>query len=50
LEIQVEKIDAIFKLNQNKVSADREGVIAGLETRADDMSREIRRLMIQLQK
>ena len=40
-----EKIEAKFKLSQNRPLTDRNGVIEGLETRQDDMSREIQKLM-----
>jgi transcriptional regulator len=44
-EIQIEKIDAKFKLGQNRASIDKIGVIEGLAERSDDMSKEVLRLM-----
>lgn len=46
-EINVEKIDAKFKLSQNRVAIDKLGVIEGLSQRGDDMSRAIRSLMMK---
>ncbi len=40
-----EKIEAKFKLSQNRPLIDRNGVIEGLETRQDDMSRGIKKMM-----
>lgn len=46
-EITLEKIDAKFKLSQNRVNADKEGVIAGLSLRPDDMSKAIYQMMAE---
>lgn len=46
-ELQVDKIEAKFKLSQNRSSDDRRGVMAGLATRSDDLSRGILRLMAE---
>ncbi len=46
-EIQVEKVDAKFKLSQNRVAIDKTGIIEGLGHRQDDMSRAIRDLMME---
>lgn len=43
-----EKIEAKFKLSQNRNQADREGVLAGLAERGDENSAAIRRLMQEL--
>ncbi len=40
-EIEVTEWDAKFKLSQNRAPEDRAGVIAGLKTRADDLSRGV---------
>jgi transcriptional regulator len=44
-EIHVEKIEAKFKLSQNRSAEDKRGIIEGLSTRSDDMSRAIRLMM-----
>lgn len=41
------KIEAKFKLSQNRPVEDREGVIEGLQTRTDDNSKAIRQLMLK---
>jgi transcriptional regulator len=46
-ELRVERLDAKFKLSQNRDKADREGVLKGLATRKDDMSRRVRELMLR---
>lgn len=43
--IKAESVQAKFKLSQNRSAEDRAGVIRGLETRSDQMSREICKLM-----
>ena len=43
-----EKIEAKFKLSQNRPLIDRNGVIEGLDSRQDDMSGEIKKLMKML--
>lgn len=42
-----EKIEAKFKLSQNRVEIDRQGIIQGLGERKDEMSHAIRRLMME---
>jgi transcriptional regulator len=49
-EIEVEKIETKLKISQNRLPQDREGVIKGLESRTDEMSGEIRRLMIEIER
>lgn len=44
-EIHVDKIDAKFKLSQNRPEADRQGIIAGFENRGDEMSLAVRAMM-----
>lgn len=45
IEIAVDRIDAQWKLSQNKKQADGEGAIAGLEARGDHASLEVAALM-----
>ncbi|HEY4365267.1 MAG TPA: FMN-binding negative transcriptional regulator [Bryobacteraceae bacterium] len=45
IEIAVERLEGKWKLNQNRPAADRDGVIAGLETLGSPDSREVARLM-----
>lgn len=47
-EITIDKIDAKFKLSQNRSPVDKQGVIEGLAARSDDMSQSIRTLMQEL--
>lgn len=42
-----EKIDAKFKLSQNRSHEDRQGVIEGLLERTDDRSQLVRKMMIE---
>ncbi len=44
-EIEVTSLQAKFKLSQNRSTADREGVLRGLETRTDEMSRMVLEMM-----
>lgn len=44
-EVEIEKIDAKFKLSQNRSAADKEGMIEGLSQRHDDASRALSELM-----
>jgi transcriptional regulator len=44
-EAIAERIEGKFKLSQNREPADREGVIRGLQGRADELSRAVRELM-----
>ena len=46
-EIHVEKINAKFKLSQNRVPEDRQGIIEGLGQRTDEMSHTIAEFMRQ---
>ena len=43
--IKIDHLQAKFKLSQNRSEQDRTGVIRGLQTRRDEMSREILNLM-----
>jgi transcriptional regulator len=43
--IRTEQIDAKFKLSQNRSESDQRGVLKGLSTRTDEMSRKVRDLM-----
>lgn len=43
----IEKIDAKFKLSQNRSKEDRDGVIEGLSERSDDMSKSVREMMLE---
>jgi transcriptional regulator len=47
-QIQIDKIEAKFKLSQNRSLEDKRGVVEGLAARTDDMSREIRQLMMDI--
>jgi transcriptional regulator len=49
-ELLAEKIDAKFKLSQNRSKEDQQGVVEGLSERTDEMSRMVRSLMIRGQK
>ncbi len=44
---KIEKVDAKFKLSQNRSAADKSGVIEGLMERTDEMSRAVREMMIE---
>jgi transcriptional regulator len=46
-EVQIEEIQAKFKLSQNRSQEDRLGVIQGLEGRKDEMSGLVREMMIR---
>jgi transcriptional regulator len=46
--IIVEEMNAKFKMSQNRSEADRKGAIKGLDSRADQMSHEVARLMKKL--
>lgn len=43
---KIKKIEAKFKLSQNRSPADKAGVIDGLSERTDDMSRIVREMML----
>jgi transcriptional regulator len=45
IEIPISRLEAKFKLNQNRSSADRAGVIAALAASADQTEREVAELM-----
>jgi transcriptional regulator len=45
IEIPITRIEAKRKVSQNRVAADREGVIEGLEAEGDDESRAMARLV-----
>jgi transcriptional regulator len=45
LEIAVTRLEGKYKLSQNRLAADRSGVIAALEARPDAGSQEVSRLM-----
>lgn len=47
---QIEKVETKFKLSQNRVPQDRQGVIEGLLERSDDMSKLVRAMMIENEK
>ena len=44
-EVSISEMTAKFKLSQNRSSADRKGVIAGLRSRTDDNSKAIQNLI-----
>lgn len=44
---KIEKVDAKFKLSQNRSNDDKMGVIEGLNERTDELSRAVRELMIE---
>lgn len=46
-EIVVEKVEGKFKLSQQRPLADQEGVLAGLALEGDQMSQQVRAMMIQ---
>ncbi len=45
--LEVEKIEAKFKLSQNRPALDIQGVLEGLATQKDDMSQALRKLMLE---
>lgn len=49
-KFHIEKIDAKFKMSQNRSQLDRQGVIDGLGTRTDEMSSLVRDMMIENEK
>lgn len=49
-KFHIEKIDAKFKLSQNRPIEDRLGIIDGLQERTDEMSKLVRDLMIENEK
>lgn len=46
-KFKIEKIEAKFKLSQNRSPEDKAGIIEGLLERKDDMSRLVREMMIE---
>jgi transcriptional regulator len=46
-EMEIVKIESKFKLSQNRTEEDRNGVLKGLHSRTDEMSREVLRLMTE---
>lgn len=46
-KFHIEKVDAKFKISQNRSEADRKGIIEGLLEKNDDMSKSIRYLMVE---
>jgi transcriptional regulator len=49
-EIEIEKVEAKFKLSQNRSTADKTGIIEGLGQRDDEMSLKVRKLMMEQSK
>ncbi len=47
-EIKIEKIEAKFKLSQNRSCEDKRGVIDGLADRTDEKSRQVQAMMQEL--
>jgi len=45
--IEIERIEAKFKLSQNRPAADVSGVLDGLANQKDDMSKALRKLMLE---
>lgn len=48
-ELKIEKIDAKFKLSQNRSHDDQAGVVCGLEKRGDEQSLAVRNWMLEVQ-
>ncbi|HPI41305.1 MAG TPA: FMN-binding negative transcriptional regulator [Pseudobdellovibrionaceae bacterium] len=46
-KFHIEKIEAKFKLSQNRSDEDKQGIIDGLKDRKDDMSRIVREMMVE---
>lgn len=49
-KFHIEKVDAKFKLSQNRPKEDRLGVIDGLSQRTDEMSQLVREMMLENEK
>jgi len=49
-KFHIEKIDAKFKMSQNRSDVDRQGVIDGLATRTDEMSSLVRNMIVENEK
>lgn len=47
-KFHIERVEAKFKLSQNRSAEDRQGVIAGLSERTDDMSKSILQMMKEI--
>lgn len=45
-KFHIEKVESKFKLSQNRGAEDRQGVLDGLAERTDDLSREVREMML----
>lgn len=46
-KFHIETVEAKFKLSQNRPQEDKDGVIEGLLERTDDMSRSVRKMMME---
>ncbi len=46
-KFRIEKVEAKFKLSQNRPQEDRDGIIEGLLERTDDMSKSVRDMMLE---
>lgn len=46
-KFKINKVDAKFKLSQNRSSEDKAGILSGLGTRTDDMSQALRKMMLE---
>lgn len=46
-EVRVERLEAKFKLSQNRDPEDRQGVLEGLRSRPDEMSRKVLEMMLK---
>ncbi len=46
-KFKVEKIEAKFKLSQNRSNDDREGILAGLKNQTDEMSKLVMKMMLE---
>ncbi len=49
-KFHIEKIDAKFKMSQNRSPEDRQGVIDGLSARTDEMSSLVKAMMVENEK
>lgn len=49
-KFHIEKVEAKFKMSQNRSELDRQGVIDGLQQRTDEMSHQVRNIMIENEK
>lgn len=46
-ELRVTRVDAAFKLSQNRHNADRDRIVAALQARGDEASRDIAAAMLR---